>query len=224
MNRRTAEVNRKTLETDIAAQLVLDGYGKADISTGIGFLDHMLIAFSRHARMDLSIICRGDLEIDDHHTVEDCGIVLGKAIALALGDRTDIRRFGYAYAPLDESLARAVVDISGRPSTDVNLGLAREKLGALSCENIPHFFRSVAMSAGITLHIDVLKGDSDHHRAEAAFKAFALAMREAIAHSGYGDIPSTKGSLESVNVEYSVSSYPSAEFNSESNVSGGNKT
>ena len=224
MNTRTAEVNRKTLETDISAQLVLDGYGNADISTGIGFLDHMLIAFSRHARMDLSIMCRGDVEIDDHHTVEDCGIVLGKAIALALGDRTDIRRFGTAYAALDEALARVVVDISGRPSADINLGLTREKLGALSCENIPHFFRSVAMSAGITLHLDVLKGDNDHHRVEAVFKAFALAMRQATGSSGYGDIPSTKGSLESVNVEDSVSSYPSAEFNSESNVSGGNNT
>ena len=223
MNTRTAEVNRKTLETDISALLVLDGYGKAEISTGIGFLDHMLIAFSRHARIDLSISCRGDLEVDDHHTVEDCGIVLGKAIALALGDRTDIRRFGYAYAPLDESLARAVVDISGRPSTDVNLGLAREKLGALSCENIPHFFRSVAMSAGITLHLDVLKGDSDHHRAEAAFKAFALAMREAIARSGYGDVPSTKGTMDSVDAEDTTSQNSSAGLKSEI-LSGGKFT
>lgn len=221
MNTRTAEVNRKTLETDISAQLVLDGYGKAEISTGIGFLDHMLIAFSRHARMDLSISCRGDLEVDDHHTVEDCGIVLGKAIALALGDRTGIRRFGYAYAPLDEALARAVVDISGRPSADLNLGLVREKLGALSCENIPHLFRSVAMSAGITLHLDVLKGDSDHHRAEAAFKAFALAMREATARSGYSDIPSTKGTLDSVDEEDTTSQNPSTGLKSEI-FSGGN--
>ncbi len=198
MNTRTAEVNRKTSESNISVQLTLDGCGNADISTGIGYLDHMLIAFSQHARIDLSISCRGDLEVDDHHTVEDCGIVLGRALALALGGRTGIQRFGYAYAPLDEALARAVVDISGRPSADVNLGLAREKLGALSCENIPHFFCSVAVNAGITLHLDVLKGDNDHHRAEAAFKAFALAMREAIARSGYDDVPSTKGMLDRV--------------------------
>ena len=224
MNTRAAKVNRVTSESDISVQLMLDGRGNSDISTGIGFLDHMLIAFALHARVDLSISCQGDLEVDDHHTVEDCGIVLGKAVAQALGNRTGIMRFGFAYAPLDEALARAVVDISGRPSADVNLGLTREKIGALSCENIPHFFRSVAMGAGITLHLDVLKGDNDHHRAEAAFKAFALAIREATTCSGYGDIPSTKGSLESVNVEDSVSSYPSAEFNSESNVSGGNNT
>ncbi|GMQ81117.1 MAG: imidazoleglycerol-phosphate dehydratase HisB [Rhodothermia bacterium] len=224
MNTRTAEVNRVTSESDISVQLMLDGCGNTDISTGIGFLDHMLVAFSLHARIDLSISCKGDLEVDDHHTVEDCGIVLGKAIARALGDRTGIVRFGYAYAALDEALARVVVDISGRPSADVNLGLTREKIGALSCENIPHFFRSVALSAGITLHLDVLKGENDHHRAEAAFKAFALAMREATGRSGYGDIPSTKGTLEGANAEHSAPPNPSTKLDSESKMSGGNCT
>ncbi|MCH8245410.1 MAG: imidazoleglycerol-phosphate dehydratase HisB [Bacteroidetes bacterium] len=224
MNTRTAEVNRVTSESDISVQLVLDGRGNSDISTGIGFLDHMLIAFALHARIDLSISCKGDLEVDDHHTVEDCGIVLGKAVAQALGNRTGIVRFGTAYAALDEALARAVVDISGRPSANINLGLTREKIGALSCENIPHFFRSVATSAGITLHLDVLKGDNDHHRVEAAFKAFALAMREATARSGYGDVPSTKGKSESVNAEDFASPYSSTELSSESEISGGNTT
>ncbi len=222
MNTRTAEVNRETSESNVSVQLRLDGCGNARISAGIGFLDHMLIAFSRHARMDLSISCRGDVEVDDHHTVEDCGIVLGRALALALGNRAGIQRFGYAYAPLDEALARAVVDLSGRSSADVNLGLVREKLGALSCENIPHLFRSVAMSAGITLHLDVLKGDNDHHRAEAAFKAFALAMREAIALSGYGDVPSTKGTLDRVDAEDTTSQNPSAGLIAEMTIPEGN--
>lgn len=196
MSNRLALVTRSTAETSIRLQLDLDGDGCADISTGIGYLDHLLTSLVRHARFDIELRCEGDLDIDDHHTAEDCGLVLGMALRKALGRRVGIRRFGSAYAPLDEALARAVVDISGRPFADVNLGLTRERLGELSCENIPHVLRSLASTAALTLHVDVLKGENDHHRAEAAFKAVALALRSAVEASGYDDVPSTKGSLE----------------------------
>ena len=135
----------------------------------VGFLDHMLNAFALHAGLDLELACEGDLHFDDHHTAEDCALALGAAIDLALGDRTAIARFGYGYAPLDESLSRAVIDLGTRPTAIIDLGLTREKLGDLSCENIPHFFTSLATSARFTLHIDVLRGTNDHHRAESAF-------------------------------------------------------
>lgn len=154
----------------------------------------MLTALSKHGRIDLTLSCKGDLHVDDHHSVEDCGIVLGQAFKAALGDLRGIARYGYAYAPLDESLSRAVVDISGRPFADINLNLQRENIGNLSCEMLPHFLRSFATSAAITLHVDVLKGKNDHHRAESAFKALALALRAAIKREGT-DIPSTKGVL-----------------------------
>lgn len=154
----------------------------------------MLTALSKHGRMDLTLSCKGDLHVDDHHSVEDCGIVLGQAVKAALGDLRGITRYGYAYAPLDESLSRAVVDISGRPFADVNLNLQRERIGNLSCEMLPHFLSSFATSAAITLHVDVLKGENDHHRAESAFKALALALRTAFKREGT-DIPSTKGVL-----------------------------
>lgn len=195
MNARTAQVQRKTKETDIALQLVLDGEGKSDIQTGIGFFDHMLTALTKHSRMDLQLRCTGDLHIDDHHSVEDCGLALGTAIDQALGERVGIQRFGYAYAPLDEALARAVIDFSGRPHAELHLGLQREQLGTLSCENIPHFLHSMAMQARMTLHVDVLRGTNDHHRAEAAFKAVAIALRQAILRDGSQQIPSTKGVL-----------------------------
>lgn len=191
---RTANVERKTKETEISLSLNIDGTGVSEISTGIGFLDHMLTALSKHGRIDLTLSCKGDLHVDDHHSVEDCGIVLGQAVKAALGDLRGIARYGYAYAPLDESLSRAVVDISGRPFADINLSLQREQIGNLSCEMLPHFLSSFATSAAITLHVDVLKGKNDHHRAESAFKALALALRAAIKREGT-DIPSTKGVL-----------------------------
>ncbi|XP_022781833.1 imidazoleglycerol-phosphate dehydratase-like [Stylophora pistillata] len=191
---RTATVERKTKETDISLSVNIDGTGVGEISTGIGFLDHMLTALSKHGRMDLTLSCKGDLHVDDHHSVEDCGIVLGQAVKAALGDLRGIARYGYAYAPLDESLSRAVVDISGRPFADVNLNLQRERIGNLSCEMLPHFLSSFATSAAITLHVDVIKGKNDHHRAESAFKALALALRAAFRREGT-DIPSTKGVL-----------------------------
>lgn len=193
---RTAQLKRETGETDISVDLTLDGTGRTEIDTGIGFLDHLLSALTRHGRFDLSLTCRGDLEIDDHHTVEDCGIALGSAIDQALGERRGIVRFGSAYAPLDEALARAVVDISGRGGAHVSLDLYRESIGTISTENIPHFIDSMARNAGITVHVDVLKGENDHHRAEAAFKAFALALRQAFAQTGDDAVPSTKGVIE----------------------------
>ncbi|HET8712649.1 MAG TPA: imidazoleglycerol-phosphate dehydratase, partial [Gemmatimonadales bacterium] len=167
------------------------------IKTGIGFLDHLLDALARHARFDLSLICEGDLNVDDHHSAEDCALALGEALDRALGERRGVNRFGWAFAPLDEALARAVVDLSGRPYADVSLALERDAIGGLSCENIPHLLRSFATTARLTLHVDVLKGENDHHRAEAAFKATALALRQAVARSGFDDVPSTKGTLRS---------------------------
>ena len=198
MTQRKAAIDRSTTETSIRVRLNLDGSGAAEISTGIGFLDHLMEALTKHARFDLDLSCAGDLHVDDHHTAEDCGLTLGTALHEALGTRAGIRRFGYAYAPLDEALARAVVDISGRPFADVNLGLTRERLGELSCENVAHILTSLAATAGLTLHVDVLKGENDHHRAEAAFKAVALALRAAVQASGFDDVPSTKASLGGV--------------------------
>jgi imidazoleglycerol-phosphate dehydratase len=195
MTERTATVDRRTNETEIRLTLDLDGTGRAMVSTGIGFLNHLLESLAKHARFDLELSAEGDLHIDDHHTAEDCGIALGLALKGALGDRAGILRFGYAYAPLDEALARAVVDLSGRPFADVKLELARERLGGLSCENVPHVLKSMASAADLTLHLDVLKGENDHHRAEAAFKAVALALRQAVSPSGFDDVPSTKGTL-----------------------------
>jgi len=192
---RKATIERKTKETEITVTLDLDGTGQADIQTGIGFLDHLLDALARHGRFDIELRCKGDVHIDDHHTAEDCGLALGAVIREALGDRVGIARFGSAYAPLDDGLARAVVDISGRPFAAIDLGLTRERLGELSCENIPHVLSSLATAAELTLHVDVLKGDNDHHRAEAAFKAFALALRAAVRPSGFDDVPSTKGTI-----------------------------
>lgn len=187
------EAARKSRETDIELSLGLDG-GEISISTGVGFFDHMLTSLACHAGWSLVLKCRGDLDVDDHHTVEDCGIVLGAALAKAIEARGSIRRFGSGFAPLDEALARAVVDISGRPFCEASPGFARERIGSLATENIGHFFESLAMNAGITLHVDVLKGQNDHHRAEAAFKALALAMREALASQ---DKPAARGEVAS---------------------------
>jgi imidazoleglycerol-phosphate dehydratase len=192
---RRAEVSRKTAETAITVALDLDGEGRAEIESGIGFLDHMLTALARHARFDLRLSCQGDLEIDDHHTAEDCALALGQALDRALGERRGIARFGSAYAPLDEALARAVVDLSGRPCAVIELGLRREMLGELACENVAHFFTSLATTGRLALHLDVLRGGNDHHRAEAAFKAVALALRQAVRADGSDQVPSTKGVL-----------------------------
>lgn len=192
---RTGRIHRQTRETDIHATLVLDGSGAAVVSTGLGFLDHMLVSLSHHGRMNLDLQAKGDLHTDDHHTAEDCALVLGASLDQALGDRRGIVRFGYAYAPLDEALARAVVDLSGRPWAEVHLDLRREMIGNLACENIAHFFRSLATAGRFALHLDVLRGDNAHHRAEAAFKALALALKQAIARDGSGEVPSTKGVL-----------------------------
>ena len=192
---RTAKVERTTRETSIRAELAVDGSGRTEIRTGVGFLDHLLESLARHARLDLTIEARGDLQVDDHHTAEDCALTLGEALDRALGERRGIARFGWAYAPLDESLARAVVDLSGRAYADVSLGLRRESIGGLSCENVPHVLRSLATAARLTLHVEVIKGDNDHHRAEAAFKAVALALRQAVQITSFDDVPSTKGTL-----------------------------
>lgn len=195
MNPRTAEYSRATRETDVTVSLSLDGTGEASIATGIGFLDHLLTALALHGGMTIDAKVSGDLHVDDHHTVEDVALALGTALDRALGDRRGITRFGSAYAPLDEALARAVIDLSGRPFARIELGLRREQLGGLSCENIPHALASFATAARITLHVDVLYGENDHHRAEAAFKAVALALRDAVRQTGDGAVPSTKGSL-----------------------------
>ncbi|KND03237.1 imidazoleglycerol-phosphate dehydratase [Spizellomyces punctatus DAOM BR117] len=195
---KTATISRKTNETDIHVNLALDQYQaqSIEVNTGVGFLDHMLHALAKHSRWSLTLTCKGDLHIDDHHTAEDCAIALGYAFKQALGPPTGIKRFGYAYAPLDEALSRAVVDVSGRPHAVVELGLKREKIGDLSCEMIPHVIESFATSAGLTVHVDVIRGFNDHHRAESAFKALAVALREAISPSGApNDVPSTKGTL-----------------------------
>lgn len=195
MTERKKTLSRTTRETRIELELDLDGTGRTEIDTGIGFLDHLVDTLARHARFDLKLVCRGDLEVDDHHTAEDTALALGAALDAALGERKGIARFGSAYAPLDEALARAVVDLSGRPYAAVDLGLARESLGALACENAVHFIASLAATCRAAIHVDVLKGVSDHHRAEAAFKALALALRQAVACDGSDEVPSTKGAL-----------------------------
>jgi imidazoleglycerol-phosphate dehydratase len=195
MTSRTATIERRTRETNIRATVVLDANGEARVATGIGFLDHLVTALARHSGIEIDLVCEGDLGVDDHHTAEDCALALGAAIDKALGERRAIARFGTAYAPLDEALARAVVDLSGRPFAVVDLGLTRDALGGLSCENIPHFVSSMATALRAAVHLDVLRGRNDHHRAEAAFKALALALRSAVARVPGNQIPSTKGTL-----------------------------
>jgi len=196
-------VKRESKETRIVAEFALRP-GTIEIQTGIGFLDHLLTALARHAAWSLRLNCEGDLEVDDHHSVEDAAIVLGTALKETAAVLRGIRRFGSAYAPLDEALARAVVDFSARPWAEISLGLRGPSIGSLACENIGHFLSSFAASAGICLHVDLLKGENDHHRAEAAFKALALALREALGRESgtgagewtgdeTGSPPSTKG-------------------------------
>ena len=196
MGERTANIERQTRETKIEASIHLDGDGAGAIGTGIGFLDHMLGAVALHGRIDLDLSCEGDLDVDDHHTVEDVAIVVGQLVDRALGDRMGIVRFAHTYAPLDEALARVVVDFSGRPSATIDLGLRRAMLGGVACESLTHWFVSFATAARCALHLDVLRGENDHHKAEAAFKAFAMALRAAVAMDARpAGVPSTKGVL-----------------------------
>lgn len=194
---RTASLTRTTSETDISLSLNLDGSGKADLSTGIGFLDHMLTALARHALFDLVVRARGDLHIDFHHTAEDVGIVLGKALAQALGDKRGIRRFGHAVVPMDEALVEAAIDISGRPFLAWSASFTRDKVGEMDTELFEEFFRAFAMNALITLHVTQKAGTNAHHVAEGCFKALARALRMAVEPDprALDAIPSTKGAL-----------------------------
>lgn len=194
---RSASLTRTTTETDISLALNLDGSGKADIATGIGFLDHMLTALARHGLFDLTVRAKGDLHIDFHHTTEDVGIVLGQAFARALGDKRGIRRFGHAFVPMDEALAEAAVDISGRPFLAWNVNFLRPKIGEMDTELFEEFFRALAFNALVTLHVTARAGTNAHHVAESCFKATARALRAACEPDprAAGEIPSTKGAL-----------------------------
>jgi imidazoleglycerol phosphate dehydratase HisB len=192
---RIATFERTTRETEVHVRLNLDGTGESEIETGLGFLDHMIATLAKHSRFDLQLRCKGDLHVDDHHTVEDCALGCGHALDRALAKREGIARFGHAYAPLDEALCRAVVDLCGRPWPAVSLGLQRERIGAVACESLGHFLRSFAIASCMALHVDVLTGENDHHRVEAAFKATALALRQAVAIDPSANVPSTKGVL-----------------------------
>ena len=194
---RTATITRTTSETDITLTLDLDGTGKGDIATGIGFLDHMLTALARHGLFDLTVRAKGDLHIDFHHTTEDVGIVLGQAFHRALGDKRGIRRFGHALIPMDETLAEAAIDISGRPFLAWNVSFERPKIGEMDPELFEEFFRALAFNAMVTLHVTRRAGHNAHHVAEACFKATARALRMATEMDPRaGDaIPSTKGAL-----------------------------
>lgn len=194
---RTASLTRTTAETDISLTLSLDGTGQTEIATGIGFLDHMLTALARHGLFDLSVHAKGDLHIDFHHTTEDVGIVLGRAFAQALGEKRGIRRFGQALVPMDEALAEAAVDLSGRPFLAWNVSFERPKIGEMDTELFEEFFRAFAMSGLLTLHLTRRAGHNAHHVAESCFKATARALRMAVElDPRAGDaIPSTKGTL-----------------------------
>jgi imidazoleglycerol-phosphate dehydratase len=194
---RQAQVTRNTLETQITVKLDLDGAGRAVLSTGIGFFDHMLDQVARHALLDLEIVAQGDLHIDAHHTIEDVGITLGQAFARAVGDKKGIRRYGHAYVPLDEALSRVVVDLSGRPGLEYNVKFTRGLIGEFDVDLIHEFFQGFVNHAQVTLHVDNLKGSNAHHQAETAFKAFGRALRMAVEADPRmaGMFPSTKGSL-----------------------------
>jgi imidazoleglycerol-phosphate dehydratase len=193
---RQASIDRKTSETDIRLNLSIDGTGSCDAATGIGFFDHMLTAFARHGQFDLTVKCAGDLEVDAHHTVEDVGICLGQAIGQAVGDKAGITRFGSAYVPMDEALARAAVDFSGRPYLVFNATFEEEMIGAFPSALAEEFFRSLADHARINLHIDLIRGSNSHHAVEAIYKSVSRAVRTAVSlDAGVRGIPSTKGVL-----------------------------
>ncbi len=194
---RKAEVARKTKETDIVASVALDGTGKAEIATGIGFLDHMLEQLARHSLIDITVKADGDLHIDQHHTTEDVGIALGQALAKALGDRKGITRYGDVHLPMDEAMTRCAIDVSGRPYLIWKVGFSRDKVGDFDTELFREFFVAFAQNGGLTLHIENLYGENNHHIAETCFKAVARALRIAVEiDPRQGDrVPSTKGSL-----------------------------
>ena len=195
---RRAEITRETAETAIRVALDLDGSGRAEITTGVGFLDHMLTALARHSLIDMAIAAKGDLHIDFHHTAEDVGIVIGQALRKALGDKRGIRRYGAALMPMDEALAECAIDISGRPFLAWSVPFARDKVGEMDTELFEEFFRALAFNAGITMHMTLKAGTNAHHVAEACFKAAARALRQATEPDprAGGAIPSTKGVLE----------------------------
>ncbi len=193
---RQARIQRQTTETEIDLILSLDGEGVSDINSGVGFFDHMLTALCRHGLFDLTMTCKGDLEVDVHHTVEDVGICLGQAVAEALGDKVGIERFGSAYVPMDEALARAVIDLSGRSYLVLQAAFRDENVGGLPAALVPEFFRAFADNAGMNLHIDLLRGVNDHHSIEAIFKATGRALDRATGRSSrVRGVPSTKGTL-----------------------------
>lgn len=194
---RIARIARKTHETDIAVEVNLDGTGAYSVSTGIGFLDHMIEQFSRHSLIDIACTIKGDLHVDQHHTAEDSAIAIGQAIAEALGDKAGIGRYGMAYSPMDEALSRVALDISGRPILIWKAAFSQPRLGEMDTELIEHWFHSIAQAVGITLHIELLYGSNNHHICEGIFKGFARAMRQAVEldpRKG-GAVPSTKGQL-----------------------------
>jgi imidazoleglycerol-phosphate dehydratase len=194
---RKASIKRKTKETDIEVAVDLDGNGTASVSTGIGFLDHMLDLLARHSRIDIAVKAKGDLHIDQHHTTEDVGIALGQAVKQALGDMRGIARYADAHVPMDEALTRVAIDISGRPYLVFKAEFVRDKVGVFDTELVQEWFQAFAMNAGITLHVQTLYGTNDHHIAESCFKGLARAMRAAVAidpRAG-GEVPSTKGTL-----------------------------
>ena len=197
MTERIASVRRETLETRIQVEVNLDGTGQSEFNTGVPFLDHMMDQIARHGLMDLSVQANGDNEIDDHHTVEDIGITLGQAVAKAIGDKKGIYRYGHAYVPLDEALSRVVIDFSGRPGLEFNVDFTRAMIGRFDVELFYEFFQGFVNHAGVTLHIDNLRGRNAHHQIETVFKAFGRALRMAMApdHRMAGQLPSTKGAL-----------------------------
>jgi imidazoleglycerol-phosphate dehydratase len=194
---RVGQITRKTKETDLHVLVNLDGTGQAKVKTGIGFFDHMLEALARHGLLDLTVEARGDLHVDGHHTVEDTGIVLGQAIAQALGDRAGIRRYADAVVPLDEALVRCVVDVSGRPYLSYHIDIPKwQMLGDYDVFLTPEFFRALVLNAGLTVHLDLIRGDNPHHIVESAFKAFARALDDATAlDPRVTGVPPTKGTL-----------------------------
>ena len=194
---RNATISRKTTETSVSASVSLDGTGTYDMKTGVGFFDHMMEQLARHSLIDMKIEAKGDLHIDDHHTVEDCGIALGQAVAKALGDRKGIRRYASADLPMDETLTRCAIDISGRPFLIFKVSFSRQKIGTFDTELVREWFQAFAMNAGITLHIENVYGENAHHIAESCFKALARALRVAVEIDPRQKdvIPSTKGTL-----------------------------
>jgi len=193
---RTATVERATAETTVSVELSLDGDGAYDVDTGVGFYDHMLDLFAKHGALDLTVRCDGDLHVDDHHTVEDVAITLGQAVRRALGDKAHIARYGHAYVPMDEALARAVIDLSGRSYARLDAPFERATVGDFSTEMVPHVWRSFADHAACNLHQTVLHGRNDHHKIEALFKATARALRAAVRrHANHAEVASTKGTL-----------------------------